>query len=485
MASVYQAINLESGQQVVVKVFQSRFQTDPGFAIRFREHLKTLVELNHENLLTILDYGLVDGQHYIAMEDHHGLTLRTVIAEQGTLSPSQAMHISQQICAAMNAIHGQGLVHRDLKPENVLLLADGQVKVTDVGLTSLLSETGLSKTDVMLAGVGYMSPEQARGNPVGLASDIYNIGILLFEMLTGRLPFESSDAWKVVKMHAQDPPPSAHDINPKVPAGLSRIVDQALQKDSSGRFASAAEMEMVLAELPQSEGFWWHWLPARIKTSEGFSLQPLLASLRQYANHNRQLGVTFPAVLQRISPTRRALILHYLASFLIAFTLLFFLSGHLLDSTSQAADDNSQVQLMKTAPEIDDGREQPSKIPSMLSSQNSTVPSSLLIGQENATTEPEDTPNQGVVDAVPAGASGGNPPQQANDQGDGEKGGQGKAKGNDNGKENGQDNRGKGNNNGKGNEDGKENKGKGNNNDKGKGQDNKGKGNNNGKGGKK
>jgi beta-glucosidase len=140
---------------------------------------------------------------------------------------------------------------------------------------------------------------------------------------------------------------------------------------------------------------------------------------------------------------------------------------------------------MKTAPEIDDGREQPSKIPSMLSSHNSTVPSSLLIGQENATTEPEDTPNQGVVDAVPAGASGGNPPQQANDQGDGEKGGQGKAKGNDNGKENGQDNRGKGNNNGKGNEDGKENKGKGNNNNKGKGQDNKGKGNNNGKGGKK
>jgi serine/threonine protein kinase len=377
-------------------------------------------------------------------------------------------------------------VHRDLKPENILLLPDGQVKVTDVGLTSLLSETGLSKTDVMLAGVGYMSPEQARGNPVGPASDIYNIGVLLFEMLTGRLPFESSDAWKVVKMHAQDTPPSAHDINHKVPVGLSRIVDQALHKESSGRFASAAEMEIALAELPQSESFWWHWLPVRIKAGERFSLRPLLASFRKHVSFPEGLlSPTIAATLRRISPNRRTLILHYLASFLIAFAILFFLSGHLLDGASQAANDSPQVQLVKTAPEINDGQDQPAKVPTLLSSQNSTVPSSLLIGLKNVITEPEVAPSQGGDGAVPAGATGGNL-TQANNQDDGGKGGQGKAKGNDNGKKNGQENKGKGENNGKGNGNEQDNKGKGNNNGKGKGQDNnKGKGNNNGKGGKK
>ncbi len=484
MATVYQAVDLEGSQQVVVKVFQSRFQTDPGFAVRFREHLKVLVEIDHKNLLTILDYGLVDGKYYIVMEEHHGLTLRTVIAEQGALSPSQAVHISKQICAAVNVLHEQGLVHRDLKPENVLLLADGLVKVTDVGLTSLLSETGLSKTDVMLTGVGYMSPEQAHGKPVGPVSDIYNIGILLFEMLTGRLPFESSDAWKVVKMHAQETPPSAHDINPKVPIGLSRIVDQALQKESSGRFTSAAEMEMALAELPQSEGFWWHRLPARIKTSEGFSLLPLLASYRLYVSiRYRQLGTTIAATLRRISPSRRVLIVHYLASFLIAFALLFFLSGHLLDGTSQAANDGPKVQLNKTAPEIKDWWDQPPKVPTLLSSMNSTVPRSLLNGQENVTIDPENIPSQGTAGAVPAEATGtGGNLTQASNQGDGEKA----DKGNDNGKKNGQENKGKDNNNGKGNGNGQDNKGKDNNNGKGNGngQDNKGKGNNN-KGGKK
>lgn len=474
MATVYQAVDLESDQQVVVKVFQSRFQTYPGFALRFRKHLKVLVEIDHENLLTILDYGLVDGDYYLVMEELHGLTLRTVIAEQGTMSPSQAVHISQQICAAMNVLHKQGLVHRDLKPENVLLLPDGQIKVTDAGLISLLSETGLSKTDVMLAGVGYISPEQARGKPVGPASDIYNMGILLFEMLTGRLPFESSDAWKVVNMHAQEPPPSAHDINPKVPIGLSRIVDQALQKESSGRFTSATEMEMALAELPHREGFWWHRLPARIKSSEGFSLQPLLASFRQYAPlRNRQLGPTIAATLRRNPPSRRVLAVHYLASFLIAFAILFFLSGHLLDGTSQAANDGLEVQLVKTAPEINNSRDQPSKVPILLSSQNSTLPRSLFHGQDNITTDTESVLSQGATSAAPAEATGGNL-SQTNNQDNGEKGG----KGNDKGKKNGQDNKGKGNNN---------DKGKGNNNDKGKGkgQDNKGKGNNNGKGGKK
>lgn len=459
MATVYEATDLENDRQVAVKIFQSRFLTDPNFAIRFREHLKIIVELDHDNMATILDYGRADGVYYLAMEMLPGLTLRTVIAEQGALSAAHAVHISQQICAGVQEIHQQGLVHRDLKPENILLLPDGQVKITDVGLTSLLSETGLSKTDVMVNGVGYMSPEQARGQAVGPPSDIYNIGILLYEMLTERLPFESSDAWQVVKMHAQDIPPSTHDINPKVPIGLSRIVDRALQKEPSGRFASAAEMEVALAELPQSEGFWWHRLPAPISSKEGSNLLAFLAGFRQQAPVQlRRWGAAIAARMKRTSLSRRELVAYYFASFLIAFAILFSISGLMLDDASQVTIDDASHQSMIDAHEFNDRRDQPPKESVLPWALTSTVSRSLNNGQEKQAVDSGANVSEGSASASPAGATGGGAPVK--EQGGGEKGGQakgkdkqggkGNGKGNDKGKKKGQDNKGKGNNNGKG-----------------------------------
>lgn len=466
MASVYEAIDLQRGQQVVVKLFQSRFQSDPNFAIRFREHLRVLVELEHDNLATILDYGLADEGYYLVTEAPHGITLRTFIAEQGALSPSQALYASKQICAGLSVVHERGLVHRDLKPENILLLPDSRVKVTDIGLTSLLSETGLSKTDVMLNGVGYMSPEQARGKPVGPESDIYSIGILIFEMLTERLPFESSDTWRVVKMHAQDNPPSVHDINPKVPIGLSRIVDQALQKERSSRFASASEMETALAELPQSEGFWWHKAPLQSDSREGLGTFLIsLPSYRQQASIRfRQLGSTIVASLKRNPLSRRVLVIHYLASFLIAFVILFFVSGLLIGGNSQAANDDASYQSMIEAHRRNDQRDH---LPE--TSVRALIPAvtqPLNNSQENVAVDPAINLNGEAVNVSSAGLTGGGG-TQINSQNGGEDNGKAKGKdnqgnnGSDNGKKKGHDKNGIGKNNGRGNSNGQGNNGKG------------------------
>lgn len=249
MASVYRATPPENGQPVAIKVFHTQYHSDPRFAIRFRNHMRRLAELSHDNLVHILDYGVDQTRYYIIMEWVDGTDLGSYISEYGLLSPALTAYIARQICVALDVIHQQGLVHQGIKPQNILLTADGQVKVTDVGLSRLLSESGLSKTHVMLAGVGYISPEQARGKKLTPQSDIYSLGATIFEMLTGRLPFESNDAWSVVRMHAMDTAPSPQQFNQQVPDGLANIVTRALQKDPELRFSGAVELEAALSKL--------------------------------------------------------------------------------------------------------------------------------------------------------------------------------------------------------------------------------------------
>ena len=250
-ASIYRAIDLEDNRPVAVKVFQERYQSDPRFSIRFREHLRILSELKHDNLISILDYGVDQGSYYIVMEWVEGVDLATYIAEYAPLPSGVVLFVAGQACAALEAIHQGDLIHRGVKPENILLSVDGHVKVTDVGLSGLLSESGLSKTHVMLGGVGYISPEQARGKSLGPSSDIYSLGVVIFEMLTGRLPFESNDVWSLVRMHAREQPPDLKQITPKIPAKLAEIVARALEKTPETRFSSAAEMGAALSALQE------------------------------------------------------------------------------------------------------------------------------------------------------------------------------------------------------------------------------------------
>jgi serine/threonine protein kinase len=252
--SIYRALDRESGRTVALRVFNQRFQADPRFVIRFRQQMLAIAAITHENLVAIFDYGALDGRYFIAMEWVSGVDLRTYLVEHGLLSNGLAAWIAIKVCAALEAVHRSGLTHRGIKPQNILISGSGAVKVSDIGLIGLYSESGLSRTNVMVEGVGFMSPEQARGEVVGPPSDIYSLGVLLYEMLTNRLPFESKDAWEVLRMHVKEQPPTPRRFNSAIPAELATVVLTALQKDPARRYTTAGEMAQALSPFQNGEG---------------------------------------------------------------------------------------------------------------------------------------------------------------------------------------------------------------------------------------
>ena len=358
IATVYRAVDIESDQEVTVNLIHSRFQTDPRFVIRFREHLKTITELSHPNLASILDYGLLEGDFYITTERIEGSNLSTYIAEHGALSPYQAVRLTRQICAAVGEIHQHGLIHRDLKPETILLDAGDQVRVTDIGLSSLLSESGLSKTDVLLNGVSYISPEQARGEPIGPESDIYSIGIILFEMLTKRPPFASNDSWSVISMHAGEIPPSARKFNPLVPVELLEIVERALQKTPDRRFTSVRALEAALENLPQNELAFWYGIPSGVRSKDLSFLLPLMLTspLRKLMKGGHLSALVTGRMTQK-PRLGHVLALQFLASFLISFVLLFAVTGMVLDGATQSTVNSQRERTKVEVYEINDSSE--------------------------------------------------------------------------------------------------------------------------------
>ena len=248
MADVYLAKDLIlDGEEVAVKVLRTNYQTDPIAVARFQREAKAMADLDHPHIVRITDIGEEDGQQYLTMEYVAGLDLKRYIKEHHPLSNQEAVRIMGQILLAMRLAHTRGIVHRDLKPQNILLTPDGTAKVTDFGIAVAFAETSLTQTNSMLGSVHYLSPEQARGSKATVQSDIYAMGIIFYEMLTGHIPYDGDSAVTIALQHFQKPLPSVIEENSSVPQALENVVIKATAKKLTDRYQSAAEMYVDLS----------------------------------------------------------------------------------------------------------------------------------------------------------------------------------------------------------------------------------------------
>jgi len=245
MSRIWRARELDSEREVALKLPRDEFKQDEAMLERFRRECRALLDLQHPNLVTALATGEADGLPYLAMERVEGEDLRARL-HRGPLSIHQAVDVARQVLAALDYAHGRGLVHRDIAARNVLLDPHGHVKVVDFGIARCVDEKTLTKTGQMLGSVSYMAPEQALGETPQHAVDIYSVGVLLYEMLTGELPFTSDNPVQLALKHVHKPAPRLPDrFGPE----LQAIVGRALAKQPEERFLSAREMQAALARL--------------------------------------------------------------------------------------------------------------------------------------------------------------------------------------------------------------------------------------------
>ena len=248
MAEVFLARDTTLGRLVAVKVLRERFADDEEFVARFHREARAAAALNHPNVVAIHDRGGSAGSSYIVMEYVPGETLKDRVQRSGRLTPAAARDIELGLLAALRAAHDGGVIHRDVTAQNVLLAQDGRVKVADFGIAHFGSSE-LTSTGIVMGTSRYLSPEQARGEPTDERSDLYSAGVVLFEMLTGRLPFEGDNDLAIALQHANDPAPSPATFVPDLPPALVAIVGKALRKDPAERFQTAAEFFAALGAL--------------------------------------------------------------------------------------------------------------------------------------------------------------------------------------------------------------------------------------------
>jgi eukaryotic-like serine/threonine-protein kinase len=245
MADVYLCEDLTLGRRVALKVLLQRFLSDPTFVERFRREAKAAAGLNHPNLVSIYDWGEVDGTYFIVMEYVEGETLKELVRRQGRLSGNEAVRISLQLLAAIEFAHREGIVHRDIKPQNVMLDTNGNVKVMDFGIARA-GDSGMTEAGSILGTAQYLAPEQARGLPVDERSDLYSVGIVLYEMLTGTVPFKGDSAVTVALKHVNEMAPEPAQLVPGMPYSLNQIVMKAIAKDPDLRYQSADQFSRDL-----------------------------------------------------------------------------------------------------------------------------------------------------------------------------------------------------------------------------------------------
>ena len=260
MAVTYRAKDRLLDREVAVKCMREQLAAAPEFAERFRQEGRAAANLSHPHIASVYDTGLSDGCHYLVMEFIEGEDLRHQLRRSGPLNASEALDIARQVAEALDAAHSRGIVHRDIKPQNILVTGTGEVKVTDFGIARAMYAPGDGETDTIIGSAHYFAPEQARGEAAGPPADVYALGCVLFQMLTGRPPFEGENPVAVAHMQIYDPPPRPRTYNSQIPPAVERIVMKCLEKDPARRYASARELagELMAAgeqtvEIPRPE----------------------------------------------------------------------------------------------------------------------------------------------------------------------------------------------------------------------------------------
>ena len=296
MANVYRGTDLKTGNQIAVKVLKEEFLDNEELVRRFKNESKAISILSHPNIVKVYDVSVTDKLQYIVMEYVDGITLKEYLKQRGgALTWKETVHFATQVLSALQHAHSKGIIHRDVKPQNIMLLADGSIKMMDFGIARFSRAQSQTVSDKAIGSVHYISPEQAKGERTDARTDIYSVGVMLYEMLSGRLPFDGDGAVSIAIMQISEKPKPLAEIAPNTPAGLRQITEKAMEKDPDKRYQSAREMLDAIEEFKRNPSIRFEYeyrnaednpersinrvvnsvKPRKKKSGRGFSLLPI------------------------------------------------------------------------------------------------------------------------------------------------------------------------------------------------------------------
>jgi eukaryotic-like serine/threonine-protein kinase len=317
MSTVQLAFDTRLERRVAVKLLAEHLADDSAFVSRFRREALAAARLVHPNIVQVFDFGLDDSTHrnFIVMEFVDGKSCAEILREEGTLRPDAAVDVLGQACRGLDYAHRNGVVHRDVKPGNLLRSTEGMVKLADFGIAKAAEDSDLTKVGSVLGTAAYLAPEQARGEAAGPASDMYALGVVAYQLLAGRLPYDAASLTDLARLQETGPPARLDEIEPDVPAGLAAAVARALHRDPERRYADAAEMETALRDglrgrAPTETDATWALsdddTATRMLTGTGTGATSALPRTSSTAAPNRRLEPLDEPPQQRRPPARRA-----------------------------------------------------------------------------------------------------------------------------------------------------------------------------------